>query len=74
MGILTCSRCKATTEADSIEEGRHRLDHSIGLTRANLVRMAKLSYSLQENKKLPKKHHQQQLNLKAKSKIRLVTQ
>jgi len=31
MGILVCSRCKATTQADSIEEGRKRLDHGVGL-------------------------------------------
>jgi len=31
MGILTCPRCKAKTTADSIEEGRKRLNHSIGL-------------------------------------------
>ena len=31
MGQLTCSRCNATTKADSIEEGRDRLDHSIGI-------------------------------------------
>ena len=31
MGQLICSRCKATTEADSIDEGRSRLDHAIGL-------------------------------------------
>ena len=31
MERLTCSRCTATTEADSIEEGRELLDHSIGL-------------------------------------------
>jgi len=31
MGTITCSRCKATTEADSIDEGRKRLDHSIGI-------------------------------------------
>jgi len=31
MGQLTCSRCFATTKADSIEEGRNRLDHGIGL-------------------------------------------
>jgi len=30
-GILTCSRCKATTLADSIETGRRKLDHSIGI-------------------------------------------
>jgi len=31
MGTLTCSRCKATTESDSIDEGRSRLDHGIGI-------------------------------------------
>lgn len=31
MATLTCSRCKATTEADSIEEGRKGLNHAIGL-------------------------------------------
>lgn len=31
MGTLTCSRCRATTEADSIEEGRKNLNHAIGL-------------------------------------------
>lgn len=31
MGTLVCSRCKAKTEADSIEEGRKRLDHGVGL-------------------------------------------
>lgn len=31
MGVLVCSRCKAKTTADSIEEGRKRLDHGIGL-------------------------------------------
>jgi len=31
MGQLICSRCNATTKADSIEEGRNRLDHSIGI-------------------------------------------
>lgn len=31
MGILKCPNCKAKTTADSIEEGRERLDHAIGL-------------------------------------------
>jgi len=31
MGTLTCSRCNATTEANSIEDGRKLLDHSIGI-------------------------------------------
>ena len=31
MGTLTCSRCGATTEADSIDEGRKKLDHAVGL-------------------------------------------
>jgi len=31
MGLLICPRCKAKTNADSIEEGRQRLDHGIGL-------------------------------------------
>ena len=31
MATLTCSRCNATTEADSIDEGRQRLDHAVGL-------------------------------------------
>jgi len=31
MGTLTCSRCTATTEANSIEEGRSRLNHAVGL-------------------------------------------
>ena len=31
MGTLTCSRCKAKTKANSIEEGRKRLDHGVGL-------------------------------------------
>lgn len=31
MGTLTCSRCNATIETDSIEEGRKRLDHAVGL-------------------------------------------
>ena len=31
MGTLVCSRCKGKTEADSIEEGRKRLDHGVGL-------------------------------------------
>ncbi len=31
MGVLVCSRCKAKTTADSIEEGRKRLDHGVGL-------------------------------------------
>ncbi len=31
MGIVTCPRCTATTQANSIEEGRKLLDHSIGL-------------------------------------------
>ena len=30
-GVLVCSRCKAKTTADSIEEGRKRLDHGVGL-------------------------------------------
>ena len=30
-GILECPRCKARTEADSIEEGRKRLNHAIGI-------------------------------------------
>lgn len=29
--ILVCSRCNAKTNADSIEEGRKRLDHGVGL-------------------------------------------
>ena len=31
MGKLVCLRCGAKTEAKSIEEGRKRLDHGIGL-------------------------------------------
>jgi len=31
MATITCSRCKATTQADSIEKGRKFLDHSVGL-------------------------------------------
>lgn len=31
MATLTCSNCGANTEANSIEEGRKRLDHSRGL-------------------------------------------
>jgi len=31
MGVLVCSRCKAKTIADSIDEGRKRLDHGVGL-------------------------------------------
>ena len=31
MGTLVCSRCGAKTKADSIEEGRKRLDHGVGL-------------------------------------------
>lgn len=31
MGIVTCSRCKATVVADSIEKGKRKLDHSIGI-------------------------------------------
>jgi len=31
MGTLVCSRCKAKTEADSIEDGRKKLNHAIGL-------------------------------------------
>jgi len=31
MGTLVCSRCKATTEANSIEDGRKRLDHGVGI-------------------------------------------
>ena len=33
MGVLQCSRCKAKTTADSIEQGRKRLDHAVGLHR-----------------------------------------
>jgi len=32
MGLLQCTRCGASTQAKSEEEGRKRLDHSIGLT------------------------------------------
>ena len=31
MGTLVCSRCRAKTEASSIEDGRKRLDHGVGL-------------------------------------------
>lgn len=31
MGTLTCPRCRAKTQADSIDEGRCRLDHAIGI-------------------------------------------
>ncbi len=31
MGIVTCSRCRATATADSIEKGKRKLDHSIGI-------------------------------------------
>ncbi len=31
MGSLVCSRCRAKTEASSIEDGRKRLDHGVGL-------------------------------------------
>ena len=30
-GILICPRCKATTKANSIEDGRKRLNHAIGI-------------------------------------------
>ena len=30
-GLLFCTRCKAKVRADSIEDGRYKLDHSIGL-------------------------------------------
>lgn len=32
MGTITCPRCTATTEADSIDEGKDRLDHALGLS------------------------------------------
>jgi len=31
MGTLVCSRCKGKTEANSIEDGRKKLDHGVGL-------------------------------------------
>ena len=31
MGKLVCSRCGAKTEANSIEEGRKKLNHAVGL-------------------------------------------
>ena len=31
MATITCSRCNATTEANSIEQGRKFLDHAKGL-------------------------------------------
>lgn len=31
MGTLTCPRCKATVQADSIENGRKKLDHAVGI-------------------------------------------
>ena len=31
MGLLVCPRCKAKVTVDSIEKGREKLDHSIGL-------------------------------------------
>ncbi len=31
MGTLVCSRCKAKTKANSIEDGRKKLDHGVGL-------------------------------------------
>ena len=31
VGLLFCTRCKAKVRAESIEDGRYKLDHSIGL-------------------------------------------
>lgn len=30
-GLLICTRCKAKIITDSIEQGRYKLDHSVGL-------------------------------------------
>ena len=59
MGRLTCSRCEATTEANSVEEGRKRLDHSKGLIfnkpcydgLANLIFTGKVKTPKPENPK-----------------------
>ncbi len=56
MGTLTCSRCKATTEADSIDEGRHRLDHGIGIYKGKPCEdgKAELFFTGNKQQKTPK--------------------
>ena len=55
MATLTCSRCKATTQADSIKEGRDRLDHAVGLSRGKPCADGKAELFLTGKVNTPKK-------------------
>lgn len=63
MGILICSRCKAKTTADSIDEGRKRLDHSVGnyIGKPCQDGMAELSFTGIEKKDTTKKTSKKRL-------------
>lgn len=54
MGMLTCSRCKAKTETNSVEEGRKRLDHSVGLFKGKPCEDGKATLYFTGKKSKPK--------------------
>ena len=71
MGTLFCPRCKAKTKADSIDEGRSRLDHAIGLyvRKPCYDGLVELSFTGTEKKTTPpseKPKHNTLKNLKDK--------
>lgn len=57
MGKLFCPRCRATTEADSIEQGRDNLNHAVGLYIGKPCYDGKveLQYTGTEKKNIPQK-------------------
>lgn len=54
MGLLLCPRCNAKTKASSIQEGRERLDHSIGLYIGKPCQDGKVELIFTEDKVKPK--------------------
>ena len=50
MGRLTCPRCKATIECNSIEEGTPKLDHSIAFEKGISCCAGLVSLQFEESK------------------------
>jgi len=69
MGTLTCSRCKATTQADSIDEGRSRLDHGIGIYKGKPCEDGKAELFFTGKQKTPKETTTTESQSKVKNKI-----
>jgi len=55
MGTVTCSRCNAKTTADSIKNGRGKLDHSIGLYKGKPCEDGKAELFFTSNETMVKK-------------------